>query len=380
MAIQQMDAVSSFVHLTDNIPSWLERLAALSNHAAEKNSEFVADYAKIVSQIRPKRVKSPSLQSIHSNVEESVHLSQIDPQNENTLPTPPAPILINPLEAGNKYLYAQAQKKRKPGSSVRSGASGPQKFRNKNQVVIYYDSHMQTELDAMVKAVGVARNNLRKGRNALNASQKFPLPTLSRRHDSSSLNPSAANIRSQSISRPVLSGKYNLRSSTQSPAKDDEACFVDVDKMLETVQGLYETAAHQFLRDGDCKTELDSARVSLSDIIAKAVPTTEMLKGKARAQEAAEAEDDNDSEATLNSPPVNINMSNKMAPSSISQTLEDMKTRAVTSLPAIPSLTDPNLPTAGMTIEVDDDDSEDDSVTDVDVSQFRLNAARHMRV
>lgn len=391
MATQQMSAVSSFVYLTDNIPDWATQLASLTKYAADKNAEFVAEYAKVVSKIKPKRLKSPSLNSIHSIEDKSVHLSQIDPHNENTLPEPPGPIEIDPLEAGNKYLYAQAQRKRKPGTSIRSGASGPQKFRSKNQVIIYYDSHVQNQLDSMVKAVGSARNNLRKGKNALIASRGFKLPALSRKYNTSWHTPSLENIHSQSPSydSPKLSGKYALRSSSQAPADEDEACFADVDKMLEGVQNLYETAAHQFLRDGDCRTELESAKAQLDMVLEKAKPTVETLKEKARKEEEAAAEEEAesrgaDSETTLCFAPSteHLNISyNKMAPTSLSQTLEDMKTRSALNAQArLTTAADTALPTAGMAIEVDEDASNDDSVTDIDISQFCMNNARRLRV
>ena len=388
MASQQMDAVSSFVHLTDNIPSWLDQLAHLTKHAAEKNAEFVAEYTQVVNNLRPKRIKSPSLQSIHSDREPSIHLSHIDPQDEDALPTHPQATEINPLEAGTKYLYAQAQKRRRPDSSIRSGASGPQKFRNKNQVIIYYDSHLQAELDSMVKALGVARNNLRKGNIALTASRGFQLPALSRRLDSAPLTPSTENIRSQAISRPAVLGKYNLRSSSQIPSNEDETCFTDVDKMLEGIQGLYETAAHQFLRDGDCRAELEDARASLGAVLEKAKPTVEVLKAKAMKNQETTAKDqaeskDTDSETTLSATPSIEHLNpifNKVVSTSIAQTVEDMKNLANMSAPAPSTAAKSPLPTAGMTIEVDDDASEDGSLADLDISQFRSNNARQMRV
>ena len=381
MAAPQIDAVASFTYLTDNIPSWLEQLAALTKRTTEKHAEFVAEYTSVLTQIKrnPKRVKSPSLQSIHSKGDQSIDVPQVDPPNEDTLPQPPDPIDINPLEAGTKYLYAQAQKKRKPNSSIRSGASGPQKYRSKHQVIIYYDAHVQNELDAMVKAVGVARNNLRKGRNALNASRGFQLPTLSRKLDPFSLSPSLESIRAQAISRssPALSGKYGLSTSSQGPANGDEACFTDTDKMLETIQGLYETAAHQFLRDGDCKKELETAKDELNTVLEKAKPTVEALKEKAKTDEEAgkQEADDSDSEITLCNKPSTEQLkivSSKTTPS-VLQTLDDVKTRNILPPPVEP------LPTAGMTIEVDDDASDDGSVGEIDISQFRMTNARRLR-
>ena len=159
-----------------------------------------------------------------------------------------------------------------------------------------------------------------------------------------------------------------------------------VDEMLECVQSLYETAAHQFLRDGDCEMELDAARTSLTAILEKAISTVEELKEKAKKQEEArakeEAEDnDTDPELTLYKPPWTEHLdaiSNQMAPTSVSQTLDDMKIRATMSAPVLPTTTDPGLPTAGMTIEVDDA-GEDHDLADLDISQFRLNNAPYLR-
>jgi hypothetical protein len=387
---QQMDAVASFVYLTENVPKWLDLLATVTKHAAEKNAEFVAEYARVVSRIRPKSIKSPSLQSIHSEKGKSVHLSQIDPQNEASLPTPPNFINIDPLESGTKYLYARAQKKRKPDESIRSGASGPQKFRSKHQVIIYYDSFIQCELDTMFKALSAARNNLRKGRNALVASRGFQLPAVSRRRNPPSLNPSLENIRDQAISlgSPVLPTKYSLRSSSQKPADRDEACITEVDQMLEAVQGLLETAAHQFLRDGDCKKELDTGRDQLNIVLNKARTAAERLQEKAKKEEETRMKDeadakDVDSDTTLYSKPSTKHFGpfpNKLAPPSVSKSFGELNSRRTFDVPPIPPMVDASLPTAETTIEVDDDASEDGSLVDLDISQFRVKGGRGLRI
>lgn len=207
------DAISSFVHLTDNVPRWLTQLNCLSEYTIQKHTEYVAEYTGLVDNVRPQKIKSSSLQSIHSDTSKSVRLADIDLQTDSALPTPPNPVDINPLEAGNKYLYAQIQRKRKPTSSVRSGASGPQKFRSKNQAVIHYDAHIQTELDAMVKAIGVARNNMRKSRNAFNASQGFSLPSIGKK---ATPTPSLDDLRPTSTLKttPIISAsKFSPRSN-----------------------------------------------------------------------------------------------------------------------------------------------------------------------
>jgi hypothetical protein len=369
-----MDPVASFGHLVEHVPRWQEQLSTLTAHAAAKNAEFAAEYARVVSRIRPKRIKSPSMQSIHSSKDRSIRLSQIDPLDEATLPTPPKPIDIDPLEAGNKYLYAQAQRKRKPGSSIRSGASGPQKFRSKKQVIVYYDSELQNTLESMVKALSVARNNLRLGRNALNASRGFQLPTLTRRFDANTLTPSMENMRAHSGN---LSVKYSLRSSSQAPSSGDEACFTDVDHMLEHVQGLYETAAHQFLRDGDCKSELESARSQLNSIFDKSQSAHRLFVDRAKKDEGAKASNDGgrkDSETTLTSQTSfdSLSVAKGLESNQLAQTLKDMSNRPLVDAPTPP--TNGITPaTASMSIEVDDDVSDDGSLADLDISQFRMN-------
>ena len=385
MTAQHVDAVSSFVYLTDNVPSWLAQLANVSRYATQKNSEFVTEYKQLVHKVRNKRRKSASLQSIHSDQGEEPRIPEVSPQE---LPAPPHPTELDPTEDGHKYLYAQQfNRKRKLTSSVRSGASGPQKFRSRNQVVVYYDSHVQNELDTMVKAIGLARNNLRKGRNSLKAAQGFQLPTLGKRFDTSSID----SLRATAISRtnPALpSAKYMPRSAAnQAPTTPEEEHFASADSSLESVQSLYETAAHQFLRDGDCRSELDDAQTKLEAVLIEATSARKILESLAEEQkrkdEAAHLQPDSDatdsaSDFSQQTPPVIgfdplAIVTNKFTPSTLSQTLDDMKHRTMLS----PAPTGGGgggiiaaLPTAGVEIEVDTDD-DGESIGEIDMSQFR---------
>lgn len=396
-----MDAVTSFTHLVDNIPLWSEQLRDLSTHTKNKNVEFVAEYARLVKAVRPKRLKSPSIASIHSDGSRSAHLPEIDPVKESGLPTP-EPQQVDPLIAGNRHLYADqtaAQRKRKSNASLRSGASGPQKFRSKHQVVIYYDGYVQEQLEAMVKTIGIARNNLRKGKNALNASRGFRLPTISKRYDGLTT-PSLENIRTMSKYRASGLNSSGSKSATrlggQQPQDQDEAAFLESDKILETVQNLYETAAHQFLRDGDCLKELNSAETKLQSLVETAKSTVETLKEKAK-QQAAEEEaetsltvdaDDSRRQSTSEQDcPSLLTDKSSLEPlrvpaliskpaelSALNQTLEGMKAKGITTdTPAV----DPSIPQAGMTIEVDDG-SDGGSFENFDISQFR--SANRMRM
>jgi hypothetical protein len=383
MASSAMDAPGSFSHLVENIPSWLTQLDSLSTYTKEKNAEFVAEYARLVKSVRPKRVKSPSVCSIQDS-DKSVKLPEVETSEH---------VDVDPLEAGNRHIYSEVQRKRKQGASMRSGASGPQRFRTKHQAVIYYDAHVQKEFDAMVRDVGIARNNLRKGKNALVSSRGFRLPTLTKRYDNLTSS-SAENIRSLSKYRNVgvspNGSKFNLR-TTSPPQDDDEASFMNSDKVLEQVQNLYETAAHQFLRDGDCQKELQSASEKLTQLQTTATAVAATLKAKQK-QAAAEAEADAGSNASRSHSisdygcPSLLTDKSSMDPislpsvpvksqlSALSQTLEDMRTKTVVSAPSAlaPATQGP------IAIEVDDG-SDSGSFDEIDISQFRSANRLRMR-
>ncbi len=373
-----MDAHSSFVHLVDNLPVWKRSVESLSIHATRKHAEFVADFSQLVHQVHPKRRKTPSVASIRTNDEEEIQ------EDETDVPSLPNRVEINPLEAGNRYLYAQATKKRKPGTSIRSGASGPQKFRNKNQVVVYYDSYLQEQLDALVKSIGVGRNNLRKGKNSFVVERGFRLPTLK---GGAQGYPSLDNLRNNTMSRttsPILSGKKAVESIVMTVPDNDEAAFLQVDKELESIQSLCETAAHQFLRDGDCKAELDNIQYKLGAVLAQATSTADSLKKLKEKHELEEEGETSDTESHADSltEPSTYVMPNKgsnihRTTVTINRTLGDMRARgAFFSAPAITDDSDTDL----MADDIEVDDASEQSSIIVDISQYRLANPRRTRV
>lgn len=340
-----MDAVTSFSHLTTNLPEWILHIEKLSTHAAEKHAEFGAEYSRLLQTARPKRVKSPSISSIHST-ERGRSLT-----GEHATSPPGVFPEISPFEAGNRYLYAQARRKRKPTSPARSGASGPQKSRSKQELVIYYDSFLQENLDTMVKNIASARNIIRKGKMSRSLHQGLQLPNFKRQfsqnYNSSSEDLALPHIHS-TISLPI---DYK-RSVMQTKSLTHDACFCQADKELESAQSLCETAAHQFLRDGDCRLQLEGAKAKFEGLLPLA--TEALHKFRAERQSAEEQEEARtDSEATLCEKPSQELIVAKLAPSLTQYTPQ----------PA------PNLVVPGaLEIEVDDDDS---SSIDVDISKFR---------
>ena len=374
MATTQGDAISSFQHLVDNVPQWKIHISELASYTTKRHEEFVADYSRLLHQVKARKKKSVSVASIRTSVDE-----QQDPDEaEEPLRSPrPSELAdISPLEAGNRFIYAQAHRKRKPGTSMRSNTSGPRAYRSKQMVVIYYDSHIQTELDKLVKGFGAARNMLRKGKNAYAAAKGFVLPSLGRRYET--LDSLVSNMASKYQPRVAKASSQTSAITTATNSGSGDEAFVTTDKELEQIQTLCETAAHQALRDGDCKVELRKAASKLDVVLAMAESTLDMLKDEKqkRDEEEAQAGEDTDmSHATSTQrtssekAPIEVmSKAHKFLPPVI-ETLETLKR------PALPITSAPGAPLSTDTIEVDDDDDNDDSSVDIDLNITNYRAA-----
>jgi hypothetical protein len=324
-----MDALTSFVYLTDNLPTWITQINTLSSHVISKREEFVAEYKRVLEHARPKRKKTPSVSSILTNTKAPTTKSSKDEAKVPEVLSLPRPTEISPLIPDNKYLFANARRgKRRQGASFRSGASGPQSFRNQHQVIIYYDSFLQDSFGKLVKDIGMARNNLRKGQQSRAIEKGLQLPgfgsgSYSRRFRMSTLPSSPKSRPSPEI---VLDPKPLL---PESPPSDD-AAFTEAAKDLESAQALCETAAHQFLRDGDCTLEIDRIRRNFENVLRIALAEVETLK-----QEQAKAQEkENDSRAekqqevemvasAKNSPDLTAAVSKKLGPNVVSDSADD---------------------------------------------------------
>lgn len=372
MASKQIDAISSFQHLVNNVPQWKAQISELASYAAGRHDEFVAEYSRLVHHVKGRRKKSASIASIRSSDEE-----QQERDDAEDLPRSPRPSELagmNPLEAGNRFIYAQAHRKRKPGTSMRSNASGPRAYRNKQMAVIYYDSHIQAELDKLVKGFGAARNTLRKGKNAYTAAKGFALPSLSRRYETFDY------LVPNTISRPhprLSKASTETSVPTATDARNGDEAFATTDKELEQIQALCETAAHQAIRDGDCKVELQEAVSKLDVLFAMAESTLVMLstekqkrdEEEAQAGENASVSDNTSTQSTLCEKPSIEAMSkaHKILPPVI-ESLENLKR------PPLPTaISAPTAPLVADTIEVDDND--DDSSVDIDLNITNYRSA-----
>jgi hypothetical protein len=230
MAANPMDALQCFTSISDSVPSWITRVTELATHTSRKHAEFSEEFKRLAtthSQIssQPRRRKNSSVHSIR----------------------PGSDLLLKP-----SGVAVDASSNISEDTTIVA--------HNRRQLIIYYDSHTQAEFEQTVRDIGNARNSLRKGK----MSQLM-------RKSTNGLDMFAATSRSRDslrgIQLPPLEGFRRratgaLGTITANTTQNESSAFEFTDKQLDLAQSLCETAAHQFLRTGDCAKELE-------DILAK---------------------------------------------------------------------------------------------------------------
>lgn len=256
--------------LIDQLPVWRNSIDQIALHVIAKREEFAAEYKKALKQIRPKRRTSRSVISLRSN-DVQTRSSSAQSRHHNDESNMTSAILrpneISPLEPATKYLLANARRtRRKPLSSVHSQASASISNRSQHQLIIYYDSNIQDGFGTLVKDIGGARNLLRKRQHVKTLEQELWLPSLrsagfGKAHGGpmSSSQRSATNL---DLSEKSFSWVRDGR-----PSNNTDTCLSEATAELEAAQSLCETAAHQFLRYGDCVAEIDRIKTHFDNAL-----------------------------------------------------------------------------------------------------------------
>lgn len=245
LAANPMDALQCFSSISDSIPSWITRVTELAAHTSRKHAEFSEEFkrlAKTQSQasLRKQRRKNSSVHSIR----------------------PGSDLLLNPSEAGLE------------ATSTVSGDKASVVVRTRRQLVIYYDSHTQAELEQLVQEIRNARNSLRKGkmsqlmRDSTNALDMFAVGRRSRESLGGMQLPPLENFRRNNCAPNI----------TTNNSQNDDSAFDFADKQLDIAQSLCETAAHQFLRTGDCVKELEDILVRVKIVLQTATQEATRLR------------------------------------------------------------------------------------------------------
>lgn len=327
---EAMDALKSFAHLADNIPDWLVKLDALAGQVAEQHARFARISRAELTGIRmaKKHNSTESLRPPKDELDDPVPLvlTQTSP--------PPANIAIT-SQPNQTLLVKEIRRKRKSGSADLSAASGPQRYRTRSLVIVYYDSAIQEAFESLVRSISGARNNLRKGRTA--ASFKARMASMGMGDD-------------EDDGYAALNPKLMIKRAPKTSQTSERPTFQKADADLDAAQNLCEVAAHQFLRDGDCREEIASTRKRFEDCLETAKAEVEKLQ----AEESKEEEEGVPESTTELNKPTQANID--------SVTLAARKIEG----PRIPTI--PTLTTNG-TIEVDD--GSDASSVHIDLTAFR---------
>ncbi|ODH49816.1 hypothetical protein GX48_04044 [Paracoccidioides brasiliensis] len=288
------EALQCFTYISDNVPFWVARVTDLAAHTKAKHAEFSAEYARLTSSSdgeapKPRRRKNSSIHTIRLDnmqpfvdfvpyTEEKEKETEIekDMQKEkgnkqNTKEDYMDPVTL--LKMSKHYTFDGNQRKRNFDTSKSVGTD--RIVRPRHLVVVHYDSETQTSLEKLVRDIGGARNNIRKGRMSQMMKTGFGLKFYDPAKGKSG------------ISRKFLDPSMKYSSM---PSK--ESAFDVVDKQLEMAQSLCELAAHQFLRCGDCEMELEKTKSQFSTVLTLTKAEMERLEKETEMDEEDSLEEE----------------------------------------------------------------------------------------
>ncbi|PQE10243.1 hypothetical protein CJF32_00000774 [Rutstroemia sp. NJR-2017a WRK4] len=239
---------------------------------------------------------------------------------------------------------ANVLRKRKTESLASGGSQAP-KYRTRSMIIVYYDSAVQTAFEELVKFVSGNRNAMRKGKMAAKMAEMrraaemeadeessddseddtstplgcvIPKPSLpnstkanghhSAENSNGDLTPKLNFVSTRQMGPPrdrvgrdnigntmnMLKGYRRAGGVSPGAALD---IFDELDKGLEWCQSQCEHAAHQFLRDGDCSTEIENIKQKLQEV--KEAAEKKLEKLAAEEKEEREREEQKEKERLL---------------------------------------------------------------------------------
>ncbi|CAG8961659.1 hypothetical protein HYFRA_00006196 [Hymenoscyphus fraxineus] len=241
-----------------------------------------------------------------------------------------APIYNSNNEAPPQAHPKNVLRKRRTGSMA-SGESGvTSKHRTRSMIIVYYDSAVQTAFEELVRFVSGSRNSMRKGKMAAKMAEMKRAAELEVEQDEENEsnymknngNGNAMKADSKAISSnltadPLAVGEDDdededmgipqlkfvstrqmgppraikapdpssrilgagmRRSYRRGGDSDSPDIFDELDKGLEWCQSQCEAGAHNFLREGECATEITNIKTKLAEVKATAEKEIERLK------------------------------------------------------------------------------------------------------
>lgn len=290
-----MDALTSFINLTDSIPDWLLKLDQLAAQVAEQHARFAS--LTHFTEVKLRR-KHGSTESLRPRADDRTpprtdHVpnvscsgtnkkDQIDTAMVVDTSMPSGQLDISNINIDSAVILREVRRKRKPRSSF-SGASGPRQYRTRSMIIVYYDSAIQEAFESLVRSIASARNNLRKGKTAVSFKTRMAAlgmdETLFGGPGDLGLNPKIIRSRLQ-------------RSSQHTSHTEYVPAFEEADQHLEAAQSLCEVAAHQFLRDGDCSDEIEGTKTRFKNCLGVAQREADALRQRKSRESPENVADD----------------------------------------------------------------------------------------
>jgi len=232
------DIEKVFTYLNDNIPQWLVDIASIE----VKILAMLDELAKApTSRALPKKRKSGSIESIRG-------LDVVMEEPTMCVAGQPSPL---------------ATRKRKSPSLVSEHAPNPLKIRSRSMIVVNYDGQLQQSFEQVVRSIGTGRNMLRKGKMA---AKMDAMAALDGSDDSDDDAISKIRYRHRTGLSAMRTRAAMSPASVADTSSTPVEVFDSVDNALENAQSLCEKAAHQSLREGDCRKELESARGHFEEV------------------------------------------------------------------------------------------------------------------
>jgi hypothetical protein len=362
-----MDALGAFSHLETNLPTWIARVSQLADHAAARHAEYSEAYRRhTFYKPKSRRRKNSSVVSIHTD--NFVPLAQRDePKAEEAVEQTEKPTETvtetetRPQTRDTPTPNQQAGRKRGTDEAPSIDSGDRYTFvSTRHNVIIEYDGHTQKALDEIVKDIGIARNNIRRGKMGIMSRGGLRAGLLNR---SAALTGNAVGGEPSALaslacvrSTRTGAGLVGVTGSTSGIRK--ESPFDYTDKQLEVAHGLCETAAYQVLRSGDCGTELDGVEEKFKMLLEMVGKEVERLKEEKQKQE----------EEQVKSPPGDSTEEADSKPPPNPAAARLARIAAITASAKKPTSESPGM------IEVDDTSSI--SAESIDLSAFRSSRIR----
>jgi hypothetical protein len=175
----------------------------------------------------------------------------------------------------NPKLRAQVKRRQRSSSVISTDEEVKTTYRTRSAIIVFYDSHVQSFFDELVRFISSSRNLMRKAKMAAKVAQikrmaEAAVPDDNANGDDKDGMDSLPSLRYMSTRR---SGVASRLGGNQAPDIYDT-----LDKSLDFVQSTCEHGAHQFLRDADCHEEIRKIQKRLSEVVEAAKTEVERIE------------------------------------------------------------------------------------------------------